>query len=30
MLQWVIENGPLVGWAIAALFTGFPVLTGKV
>jgi hypothetical protein len=30
ILQWVIQNGPLDGWAIAALFTVFAVLTGKV
>jgi hypothetical protein len=30
MLQWAIQNGPLVAWAIAALFAGFAVLTGKV
>jgi hypothetical protein len=30
VLQWVIQNGPLVAWAIAALSAGFTVLTGKV
>jgi hypothetical protein len=30
MLQWVIQNGPLVAWVIAALIAGFTVLTGKV
>ena len=30
MLQWVTQNGPFVAWAIAALFAGFIVLTGKV
>ena len=28
MLQWVVQNGPLVAWAFAALVTGFTVLTG--
>jgi hypothetical protein len=26
MLQWAIQNGPLVAWAIAALFAGFACL----
>jgi hypothetical protein len=30
MLQWLIQNGPLVAWAFAALVTGFTVLTGMV
>ena len=30
MLQWVTQNGPFVARAIAVLFTGFTVLTGKV
>jgi len=30
MLQWLVVNGPLVAWAIAVLFTGFTMLTGKV
>jgi hypothetical protein len=30
MPQWVTQNGPLVAWAIAALFAGLTVLTGKV
>jgi hypothetical protein len=30
MLQWLIQNGPLVAWAFAGLVTGFTVLTGMV
>jgi hypothetical protein len=30
MLQWLIQNGPLVAWAFAVLFTGFTMLAGKV
>jgi hypothetical protein len=30
MLQLVIQNGAVVAWAFAALFTGFALLTGKV
>jgi hypothetical protein len=30
MLQWLLQNGPLVAWAFAVLFTGFTMLPGKV
>jgi hypothetical protein len=30
MLPWLLDNGPLVAWVIAALFAGFVMLTGKV
>jgi hypothetical protein len=30
MLQWLVQNGPLVAWAIVALFAGFIMLAGKV
>jgi hypothetical protein len=30
MLQWMIQIGPVVAWAIAALFTGFAMATGKI
>jgi hypothetical protein len=30
MLQLLIETGPHVVWAAAALFAGFTLLTGKV
>jgi hypothetical protein len=30
MLQWLLQNGPLVAWTFAALFTAFTVLAGKV
>jgi hypothetical protein len=30
MLQWVIENGAVVAWAIAALLTGVIILAGKI
>jgi hypothetical protein len=29
-LQSLIQNGPLVAWAFAALFTGFTMVTDKV
>jgi len=30
VLQWLIQNGPLVAWVFAALFMGFTMFTGKV